>query len=64
MNVYIVVGGWDWEGTDSESVRVFTHRELAEDYSKELTMEGEGGYRRYDHAEILERPLWSIVEEK
>lgn len=65
MEVFVVIGGWNWEGTDSESVRVFTHRELAEDYSAELTTkENESGYRRYDYADILERPLWSLLEGK
>lgn len=64
-NVFVVIGGWKWDGEDGDSVRVFTHRELAEDYAASLTEDiNASGLARYDFTKILECPLWTIVEVK
>jgi hypothetical protein len=36
MQVYAVIGGWDYEGEDFDSLRLFDCKSTAEAYSKEL----------------------------
>ena len=56
--VYVVIGGWDYEGQDVDSVRLFLDRESAEWYGKELTVP-DPTYERtfYDYVEIVERTI-------
>lgn len=56
-NVFVVIGGWNWDGADAESVRVFATREAAEAYADELTAAGEGGYTQYDYADVTEQEV-------
>ncbi len=39
---YAVIGGWDYEGEDFDSLRLFDYHSAAMAYAKELT--GEQGY--------------------
>lgn len=56
-NVFVVIGGWTWDGADAESVRVFATREAAEAYAEEPTGVGEDGYRQYDYAVVTEQEV-------
>lgn len=40
MQVYVVAGYWDYEGSDFESFRVFSSRESAQAYYEELVSAG------------------------
>lgn len=50
MKVYIAIAGIDYEGELSDSIQLFTTREAAEQYGKELA---ERDY--YDYYQIEER---------
>ncbi len=39
MQVYSVMGGWDYEGFDGESLRLFDFKSAAEAYAEELKEE-------------------------
>lgn len=47
MQVYVVIGGFDYEGYDSDSVRVFSTLAEADAYGESLVKE-DGGYDRFD----------------
>jgi hypothetical protein len=51
MKVYAVIGGWDYEGEQFDSLRLFDCKSAAEAYSKQLE-EGD-----YDYALIEEREV-------
>jgi hypothetical protein len=51
MKVYAVIGGWDYEGQDFDSMKLFDCHSTAESYYKELT---EG---LYDYALIQLREV-------
>lgn len=51
MKVYAVIGGWDYEGEDFDSLRLFDCKSAAEAYSKKLE-EGD-----YEYALIEEREV-------
>lgn len=63
-NVFVVIGGWKWDGSDADTIRVFATREMAEEYSTGLTKTNEGGFTLYDFSEIIELPVWAPVEGK
>ncbi len=46
MHVYSVMGGWDYEGFDGDSLRLFDCKSAAEAYQKELQL------GLYDYAEV------------
>jgi hypothetical protein len=50
MKVYAVIGGWDYEGTDFDSLRLFDCRSAAEDYELEL----QRGLYDYSRLEVRE----------
>ena len=49
--VYAVIGGWDYEGEDFKSLRLFDCKSTAEAYSKELE-EGDYDYSMMDLREV------------
>ena len=51
MKVYAVIGGWDYEGTDFDSLRLFDCRSTAEDYELEL-QQGLYDYSRLEVREV------------
>jgi hypothetical protein len=55
MKVYVVSYGWDYEGEDEESLRVFAREEDAVAYRDQWDAERE--YPRYDYALMLEREV-------
>jgi hypothetical protein len=50
MTVFIVMPGWDYEGTDEEAVQVFRTREGAEAYADSLRS-------NYDWIEVVAQEL-------
>jgi hypothetical protein len=46
MQVYSVMGGWDYEGFDGESLRLFDFKSAAEAYAEELKEEN------YDYVKV------------
>lgn len=51
MKVYVVYGGWDYEGVYGQSIRVFSSEEKAEEYSDKLVKES------YDYVNVDEREV-------
>jgi hypothetical protein len=51
VEVYAVIGGWDYEGEHFDSLRLFDCKSAAEAYSKELE-DGD-----YDYAEMEVREV-------
>ena len=51
MKVYVVIGGWEYEGEHFDSLRLFDCKSAAEAYSKQLE-EGD-----YEYALIEEREV-------
>ncbi len=45
-NVYVVMGGWDYEGCDAESVEIFSTRDEADEYGESLVTVGGFHYFR------------------
>ena len=57
-NVFVVIAGWNWDGPDVESVRVFATREAAEAYAEELAAARSwAGYTQYDYADVTEQEV-------
>lgn len=52
MTVYAVIGGWDYDGEDFDSLRLFDCRSTADAYRERLTV-AEG----YDYAKISVREI-------
>ena len=50
MNVFIVIGGWDYEGHEGEGVEVFNCREDAENFAA-------NNKSRYHYIDIFERKV-------
>ena len=57
MEVYAVIGGWDYEGEHFDSLRLFDCKSAAEAYSKELE---EGDYD-YAFLEVREVSFQSAI---
>ena len=55
MKVYVVSYGWDYEGEDEDSLRVFAAEAKAEAYRDAYKAQEE--YPRYDYALMLEREV-------
>ncbi len=51
MQVYAVIGGWDYEGEDFSSLRLFDCKSAAEAYQNELKDD------RYDYAHLAIRQV-------
>jgi hypothetical protein len=51
MKVYAVIGGWEYEGEDFDSLRLFDCKSAAEAYSKKLQLD------MHDYALIEEREV-------
>lgn len=56
--VYVVIGGWDYAGEDSDSIRLFVSRASAERY-RDVLVEPDPTFERsvYDYVEIVERSV-------
>lgn len=52
MKVYLVFGGFDYEGESGDSIRVFSSEEKAEQYRQKLLNE-----KYYDYVEVGEREV-------
>ena len=49
MQVYSVMGGWDYEGFDGDSLQLFDCKSAAEAYSEQLK---NGKVTTYDYVEV------------
>ena len=63
MRVYAVVGGWDYEGTDFDSLRLFDCRSTAEEYELEL-QRGLYDYSRLEVREVCMQSTYSDTMER
>ena len=50
MQVYAVIAGTNWEGENSDTLKVFEDKKDALSYEKELK-------KLYDYVEVLQQPL-------
>lgn len=57
MVVYVVAYGWDYEGEDSDSLRVFAREEDAVAYRDQWNARDRDEYPTYDYALMLEREV-------
>jgi hypothetical protein len=51
MQVYSVMGGWDYEGEDGDSLQLFDCKSAAEEYSKSL--DGQYDYVKVKVMDVL-----------
>jgi hypothetical protein len=56
--VYVVMGGWQYEGLCDSHIKVFTDKSKAEVYAKdiEIRLHGETDYT-YDYAVVVETEI-------
>lgn len=52
MKVYLVFGGFDWEGEDGDSIRVFSSEEKAKQYRQKLWDERSYGYVKMEERQV------------
>jgi len=52
MQVYSVMGGWDYEGFDGESLRLFDCKSASEAYAEEIKEQ-----LNYDYVEVKVMPV-------
>lgn len=52
MKVYLVYGGFDYEGEDGDSIRVFSSEEKAELYREKLRKDSCYGYVALEEREV------------
>jgi hypothetical protein len=57
MKVYAVIGGWDYEGQDFDSMQLFDCHSTAESYYKELTE----GFHDYALIQVREVNMQSMI---
>jgi hypothetical protein len=57
MQVYAVIGGWDYEGQDFDSLKLFDCHSTAEKYYKELTE----GFHDYAMIQVREVNMKSMI---
>jgi hypothetical protein len=57
MKVYAVIGGWDYEGQDFNSMKLFDCHSAAESYYKELTE----GFHDYALIQVREVEMQSMI---
>lgn len=55
LSLWCVIGGWNYEGEDARSLRLFESEALARLYETELLGPGEDGFQQYDYVEVFER---------
>ena len=57
MKLWLAIGGWDYEGENADSARLFATKELAEEYAEKLKVKDEWGTRyHYSIVKELEAP--------
>jgi hypothetical protein len=61
---YAVIGGWDYEGEDFNSLRLFDYHSAAVAYAKELTEEQGYDYSKCEFRLIEQIPALSEILEK
>jgi hypothetical protein len=61
---YAVIGGWDYEGEDFNSLRLFDYHSAAVAYAKELTEEQGYDYSKCEFRLIEQTPALSEILEK
>jgi len=59
VTVFVVIGGWNYEGEDVESVQIFTTREESENYGNLLVnnVSTDVNVSHYDYYDIVERTI-------
>ena len=50
MQVYAVIAGINWEGENSDTLKIFAYKKDALSYEKELK-------RSYDYVEVVQQPV-------
>ena len=60
---YAVIGGWDYEGEDFNSLRLFDYHSAAVAYSKELVDEQGYDYSKCEMRLIEQIPALSEIQE-
>ena len=61
---YAVIGGWDYEGEDFNSLRLFDYHSAAVAYSKDLVDEQGYDYSKCEMRLIEQIPALSEIQEK
>jgi hypothetical protein len=61
---YAVIGGWDYEGEDFNSLRLFDYHSAAVAYAKDLTEEQGYDYSKCEFRLIEQIPALSEILEK
>jgi len=61
---YAVIGGWDYEGEDFNSLRLFDYHSAAVAYAKDLTEEQGYDYSKCEFRLIEQIPALSEIQEK
>lgn len=57
MKVYMVIGGYNHEGCNQDSLRAFLDKDQAELYAQSLVDGSKMYYSRYEYYEIVEQDL-------
>jgi hypothetical protein len=61
---YAVIGGWDYEGEDFNSLRLFDYHSAAVAYAKDLVDEQGYDYSKCEMRWIEQTPALSEIQEK
>jgi hypothetical protein len=61
---YAVIGGWDYEGEDFDSLRLFDYHSAAMAYAKELTEEQGYDYSKCQFRHIEQIPALAEIQAK
>ena len=61
---YAVIGGWDYEGEDFDSLRLFDYHSAAMAYAKELTEEQGYDYSKCQVRHVEQIPALSEIQAK
>jgi hypothetical protein len=61
---YAVIGGWDYEGEDFDSLRLFDYHSAAMAYAKELTAEQGYDYSKCQVRHVEQIPALAEIQAK
>lgn len=61
---YAVIGGWDYEGEDFDSLRLFDYHSAAMAYAKELTEEQGYDYSKCQVRHVEQIPALAEIQAK
>ena len=60
MKVYVVMGGWEYEGHHDDEMKIFTDKLDAEVYKLELEKKDlVSGTPFYDYVDVMEKTLYT-----